>query len=814
MSDPKNPSADDYGSKNITVLEGLDAVRKRPAMYIGDTGQRGCHHLVYEVVDNSIDEALAGYCSHVHVKINANGSLSVTDDGRGIPVDMHPEQGKPAVEVVLTVLHAGGKFDDSTYKVSGGLHGVGVSCVNFLSDWLEVEVRRNGKLYHMRFERGITASELTEIGGSNSTGTKVTFAPDPSIFSVTAFQWDILAKRLRELAFLNKGVEVILEQEEPARKETFKYDGGIREFVEHLNENKTPVHPQVIHIEKERDGIAVEIAMQYANAFQENIFTFANNINTIEGGTHLSGFRTALTRSINTYAKQNKALKNEGNMGGEDCREGLTAVVSVKIPDPQFEGQTKTKLGNGEVEGLVSSIVGEELGVFFEENPAIARSVVEKAVLAARAREAARKARDLTRRKGALDGAALPGKLADCSEKDPAKSELFIVEGDSAGGSAKQGRNRENQAILPLRGKVINVEKARLDKVLNNTEIRTMITAIGTGIGSEDFNLEKARYHRVIIMTDADVDGAHIRTLLLTFFCRQMTQLIEAGYVYIAQPPLYKITRKKKERYVQDDPELTRILLELASEDLELRERDGGSVLGGDSLHQALTALSRLEAQVHRVTRKGLDYREFLRQRDPETGRYPEFHVWTSNAEGEVERHWARDEADFKALRERVEAEYGSPLETVDPDEGPLPETHGMRWVNLRVAPEIEATVKQLGGLGLPAEHLDTADDPVYHLVDKSDEPTPVHSLFDLLDAARDAGKKGLTIQRYKGLGEMNPEQLWETTMDPEQRRLIKVTMEDAVEADRIFTILMGDEVEPRRRFIERNALNVTNLDI
>ena len=576
----ENPDANQYGADHITVLEGIEAVRKRPAMYIGDTGSRGYHHCVYEVVDNSIDEALAGYCTNVEVRINADGSLSVIDDGRGIPVDIHPTENKPAVTVVLTVLHAGGKFDSETYKVSGGLHGVGVSCVNALSEWLEVEVKRDGSVYHQRFEKGVETTELVKIGNTKETGTTVSFMPDHSIFThESGFQWDILSARLRELAFLNRGVSITLKEDLNNRQEVFKYEGGIKEFILHLNKNKSPMHPEVIHFEREKDDVVVEIAMQYSDAFNETIFSFANNINTIEGGTHLSGFRSALTRTVNSYAKSNKLIKDEKqSMSGEDIREGITAVISVKIPDPQFEGQTKTKLGNGEVEGIVQQIVNEELGSCFEENPVVARAIIDKAVVAARARLAARKARDLARRKGALESGGLPGKLADCSSREPDRTELYIVEGDSAGGSAKQGRDREFQAILPVKGKVINVEKARLDKVLANDEIRTMITAIGTGIGNDDFDIEKARYHKIVIMTDADVDGAHIRTLLLTFFYRQMPQLIENGFVYIAQPPLYKVTRRKREEYVESDEHLTKILLNLGSEGLVL-EDDSGKIL-------------------------------------------------------------------------------------------------------------------------------------------------------------------------------------------------------------------------------------------
>jgi len=808
-----NKSSAEYTSENITVLEGLEAVRMRPAMYIGDTGERGCHHLVYEVVDNSIDEALAGYCSNIHVCMNADGSLTVNDDGRGIPVDMHEKEGKPSVEVVLTVLHAGGKFDNDAYKVSGGLHGVGVSCVNFLSSFLEVTVKRDGEIHAMRFEEGKTVSKLELLGKTDETGTQVKFAPDPKIFTHTEFKWEILAKRLRELAFLNKGIQITFEEEATHRKEVFRYDGGLGQFVEYLNRAKAPLHPDVIYFEKERfvevqNGmIAVEIAMQYSDAYQETVLSYANNIHTLEGGTHMSGFRSALTASINSYIKNNKSLKNEGTISGEDCREGLTAIVSVKIPDPQFEGQTKTKLGNGEVQGLVQSIVNEELGIYFEENPGTARAVIDKALLAARAREAARKARDLTRRKGALEGAGLPGKLADCSERDPAKCELFIVEGDSAGGSAKQGRNRENQAILPLRGKVINVEKARLDKVLNNTEIRTMITAIGAGIGQEDFDIEKIRYHKIIIMTDADIDGAHIRTLLLTFFCRQMTDLITQGYIYIAQPPLYKVTRKKRERYLENDRELTEFLLELGTEALELQDPKGKTVLKAENFQDALINLIDLEETLDRVTRKGIDYDEYLRQ--AKDGAYPEFRISVTTSDGATKTEYFFEEAPYLARKSEVEALAVEDDELI------------MSAVTVDAAGHLKLLAAKLAAQGFSAEQLPRSEEKVlFKLVNtkpkKGEDPETweLHSLLEFLESVRENGKKGMTIQRYKGLGEMNPEQLWETTMDPEKRRLIKVTMDDLIKADEIFTILMGEEVEPRRKFIEDNALNVRNLDI
>lgn len=817
--DPKSGKTEEsnYDGTNITVLEGLEAVRMRPAMYIGDTGTRGFHHLVYEVVDNSIDEALAGHCSSIQVCINSDGSLSVTDDGRGIPVDIHEERQVPAVEVVLTVLHAGGKFDSDTYKVSGGLHGVGVSCVNFLSKWLEVEVRRNGKIYHMRFERGVAVTKLTEIGESTSTGTKVTFMPDTEeIFSETKFHWDLLATRLRELAFLNRGITINFREEETGREEEFHYEGGIVEFVQHLNVSKSPVHPEVIYFEKEKDGITAEIALQWTDSYhQDSIFSFANNINTKEGGTHLTGFRSALTRAVNTYAKQSKIVKDDKSaMSGDDVREGLTAIISVKLPEPQFEGQTKTKLGNSEVEGLVQSIVNEELGIHFEENPAAAKQVCEKAMLAAHAREAARKARDLTRRKGALDSASLPGKLADCSERDPAKTELFIVEGDSAGGSAKQGRSREFQAILPLRGKVINVEKARLDKVLNNNEIRTMITAIGAGIGKDDFDIAKVRYHKIIIMTDADVDGAHIRTLLLTFFYRQMAELIERGYIYIAQPPLYKIARRKKERYVESDAELTQILLELGSETLSLTRLDSDEpLLELDRMKQVLDLLSEVEQLGQSVQRKSQDVAEYFAAGTAD-GHFPQYRL-TLFKDGESSQHFASSEQELLDLKAKL-SDGDEEIEVLDdPTQMPAdPERPYLYKVEFYEAVSLAEKIKQLEAMGFKASDLAKSDEPIYEVREGEGEKSPIYSLFGLLDSVRENGKKGLTIQRYKGLGEMNPEQLWETTMEPSKRRLVQVVMEDVVKADEMFTILMGDEVAPRRNFIEKNALSVRNLDI
>jgi DNA gyrase subunit B len=812
------PPPDDgaqYNADKITVLAGLEAVRKRPAMYIGDTAVRGLHHCVYEVVDNSIDEALAGYCKHIQVMLNADGSVTVNDDGRGIPVELHKTEKRSALEVVMTVLHAGGKFDHNAYKVSGGLHGVGVSCVNALSEWLEVEVRRDGKVYHQRYERGKPATEVEPIGKTRGTGTKVTFHPDPTIFSTTEFSWDILSNRLRELAFLNKGIEISMKQEEPPREEVFRYKGGIIEFIDHLNRNKNPLHPKAVFLEGEKDGIQVEIALQYSDSYNDSIFTFCNNINTVEGGTHLTGFRTALTRTVNAYARANKLIKDEGDsMSGDDIREGLTAVVSVKVPDPQFEGQTKTKLGNSEVEGIVASIINEQLGTYFEEHPSVARRLVEKGLLAARAREAARKARDLTRRKGALDGGGLPGKLADCSEKDPDLCELFIVEGDSAGGSAKQGRDRRFQAVLPLRGKVLNVEKSRDDKMLSNNEIRTMITAIGTGFGREDFKIENIRYHRIVIMTDADVDGSHIRTLLLTFFYRKMPALIEGGHVFIAQPPLYKIKRKNREEYIESDADLTRILLEMAVEDLRLVNGKGREILGAKALGELLALISEIETHADRIERKGVPFAAFLSRRDPKTGALPLYRA-TVTTGGETEHHFVFSEAELRQLREEAERRSGEQLEIFTGNgEDAKVRNEGIRWIEFYGAPALARLLGSLEKKGFKAGHLLGGDAPVAFLEEGKEKPVPVASLQGLLDQVREIGKKGINIQRYKGLGEMNPEQLWETTMNPEKRKLLKVACEDAVKTDEIFTILMGDEVEPRRRFIEDNALNVRNLDV
>ena len=734
VQDAAKPS--NYNAANIQVLEGMEAVRKRPAMYIGDTGERGYHHLVYEVVDNSIDEALAGYCSNIDVVINADGSLTVQDNGRGIPVDIHPTQGKPAIEVVLTVLHAGGKFDGSNYKVSGGLHGVGVSCVNALSDWMKVEVKRAGKIHQIEFSRGHVTKPLEIVGEcGDETGTKVTFFPDHTIFSCRAFKWEILCARLRELAFLNKGVKIHFRDDEGEahHEETFHYEGGIDQFTEYLNTNKKVLSP-IIHFEGEKESatgvpIAAEVSMQYTETFSTIEQTYCNNIHTIEGGTHLSGFRAALTRTINKYGADAKLIKEKDKLTGDDMREGLTVIVSVKVPQPQFEGQTKTKLGNGEVEGVVAAIVSDKLMTFFDENPAVAKIIIEKTLLAARAREAARAARESTRRKGVMDGLSLPGKLRDCSDRDPAKTELYLVEGDSAGGSACKGRDRRTQAILPLRGKVINVEKARVDRMLANTEIRTLITAIGCGF-AEEWDISKARYHKIVIMTDADVDGAHIRTLLLTFFYRKMPELIEKGYVYLAQPPLYKVERKKRSEYVLTDGELTEKLLTLGLDDFEVKGKDG-TVLDKETATKLMRLLSEIELTSKAVEERGYKPKELL--------------------------------ADVAAT--------GSG------------------------ASMLRKQFQSLEGFGF------TQDDYFGGM------------LPGLLDEVRAHGKQGLSIYRFKGLGEMDAEELFETTMNPEKRHMLRVTLNDAVKADQMFTLLMGDEVEPRRRFIEENALNVRNLD-
>lgn len=809
-----------YDSTKIQILEGVAAVRKRPAMYIGDTFAKGLHHLVYEVVDNSVDEALAGYCTKIDVVINENDSITVVDNGRGIPVDMHKTEKKPAVEVVLTTLHAGGKFDHSSYKVSGGLHGVGVSCVNALSEKLEVEIKRDGKIYHQHYSQGKPESKLKVIGKTKSSGTKITFKPDPVIFTqTTKYTYDTLAKRLRELAFLNKGLIINLKdtRSKKEREDVFEFKGGIISFVNDINKSKNNVHKKPVYFEKEKDGIQIEVAIQYDDSYSENLYTYANNINTTEGGTHLSGFRSALTRAINFYAKGKNLLKKDVSITGDDTREGLTAVISVKIPDPQFEGQTKTKLGNSEVEGIVSSATHEALTIFFEENPPIAKKIIEKVITASRAREAARKARELTRRKGALESGGLPGKLADCSTKDPSVCELYLVEGDSAGGSAKQGRDRTFQAILPLKGKILNVEKARMDKILGNDEIRTIITALGTGVGNE-FNLEKLRYHKIIIMCDADVDGSHIRTLLLTLMYRQMRPLIEAGNVYIAQPPLYKIKRGKREEYIDTEEEMNDLILDMGTEGVKFKKIKSKKEYNSAQLKDILNVTNELDGIIEILNKKGIDFQEYISCKDKKTGKLPLYAVKVDQ-----KNQFIKDDKELeKFTKDQEDTQY---MEIFEKD-------------------EIELIAERLGKYGFDIEEVlkpekadsfeaappkttkktaskkikkDAMGEPVLKPVFSVEEEKDKHEFFSLqgvLAYVREQAKKGIHLQRYKGLGEMNPQQLWETTMDPEKRTILQVTLEDAVEVEKIFTMLMGDEVAPRREFIESNAHAVQELDV
>jgi len=794
-----------YDATTIQVLEGVEAVRLRPAMYIGDTSVRGLHHLVYEVVDNSVDEALGGYCDNILATVHSDNSVSVVDNGRGIPVDMHKTEKKPAVEVALTTLHAGGKFDHRVYKVSGGLHGVGVSVVNALSDWLEVEVKRDGKIYHQRYERGKTVSKLTTIGKSASTGTKVTFKPDKTIFGKTEFSYDTLAQRLRELAFLNKGLKIKLVDERSDKEAVFEFDGGIVSFVEYLNKNKNPLHNKVVYFEKTQDGIILEVALQYNDGYAETLFSFANNINTIEGGTHLSGFKSGLTRAINQYAKNKNLIKNDGiAISGEDVREGLTVVISVKVPNPQFEGQTKTKLGNSEVEGLVASASLDALSAYFEENPPVANKIIEKVVVASRAREAARKARELTRRKGALEGAGLPGKLADCSERDPALCEVYLVEGDSAGGSAKQARDRRFQAILPLKGKILNVEKSRLDKILSNEEIRTIITALGTGI-SEEFDVAKLRYHKLILLCDADVDGSHIRTLILTLLYRQMPQLIQDGHVYIGQPPLYKIKRGQREEYIQTEAQMNAMMLDLGREGHKLTNLKTKETYTDNQLRDILSLLVEIENYARVLKKKGVNFIKYSQFIHPKTKKLPIYRVKVDDID-----HFVYNDAELSKLTSGAKSE------------------DKVEILELFEATEIDKMIAKLAKLGLDIETYDylpeqldsgskkgekKASKYLYRLVEEKERWDFV-SLKEVLDFVKAQAQKGMTIQRYKGLGEMNPQQLWDTTMDPQKRTLLKVVLEDAVEADKTFTVLMGDQVEPRREFIESYAHKVKNLDI
>ncbi len=856
-----------YDASAIDKLEGLAGVRQRPGMYIGPTDERGLHHCVFEVLDNSIDEHLAGCCTRIDVTLHVDGSCTIRDNGRGIPVDISEKWKMPAVELVLTNLHAGGKFGQGAYKFSGGLHGVGAKCVNALSDWFKVEVSRDGKVYHMAFERGVTTQKLSIIGDLKNikhTGTLITFLPDPTIFTITTeFQFSRLAARLRELAFLNPGLEINLvdERTEPIRKEQYLYKLGIEEFVRQLGENKQVLHPKPIAVNGKRtvkfrnkdqqeveDDMFMDLVMQYNDSYNDQILCFTNAIPNPDGGTHSTGFRTALTRVINQYAKQNNLIKEKDpSISGDDVREGLIAVLSIKHPWPGFESQTKVKLVTPEVEGIVSSITYEALMTFFDQNPQVAKRVVEKGLTASRAREAARRARE-TVRKGALTGGGLPGKLADCSERDPALTELYIVEGDSAGGSAKQGRDRRYQAILPIRGKLINVEKARLDKVLQNTEIQTMITAIGTGIGAGDqegaFNMAKLRYGRIIIMTDADVDGSHIRTLLLTFFYRQMTELVKQGKIYIACPPLYLIKRKKREEYVDDDSQLNRILINLGAGEVRLKNLADGKEFTAKQVEELLELLERLAKFSDAIRRHGGDFELYLSERDPRTGAFPSYLVvvregnqeWVTYFPGETEvRAFHEENRDLNLFEDLAPASEAEAAESAADEGGgppgeeaaPAPVRGGKkeegvhrraRLVELHESVAVQRLIAEIARKGLTVEHFSDSDHPIFELIEGEGEKAQVHSLFsvpEILAKVLEIGKKGMHIKRFKGLGEMNPKQLFETTMDPERRKLMKVDLneDNAVEADKMFTILMGDVVEPRRQFIEDNALNA-RLDV
>jgi DNA gyrase subunit B len=800
---------DTYDSSSIRVLEGLEAVRKRPAMYIGGTGVQGLHHLVYEVVDNSVDEAMAGVCKNIHVTIHEDNSITVQDDGRGIPVDIHPTEGVSAAEVVLTKLHAGAKFSKDSYKVSGGLHGVGVSVVNALSEWLQVEIHRDGHIHMQRYRRGTPEMPLQQVGTTERIGTTVTFKPDAEIFTeTTEYSFETLSARLRELSFLNRGLRIVIEDTRDGRAHDFYYEGGIESFVTYLNQSKVVLHPQPIYISGERDGIRLEVALQYNDGYNEVLMSFVNTINTIEGGTHLIGLKSALTRTINAYGDANGLFKNiKDYPSGDDVREGLTGVISVQVPEPQFEGQTKAKLGNSEVKGIVEAIVNEQLAIFLEENPSVAHKVVDKALTAARAREAARKARDLTRRKGLLESSALPGKLADCSERDPALSELYLVEGDSAGGSAKQGRDRNFQAILPLRGKILNVEKARLEKMLSSQEIQVLITALGAGIGRDDFDIEKIRYHRIIIMTDADVDGSHIRTLLLTFFFRHMRPVIERGYLHIAQPPLYKVKRGQAEMYLKNQTAFDEHVLHLATDKLRLVRPGAEDGIQGEQLVTLARRAQMFEQLLGRLARRHQDVR-VLRQvafsgwltapllRDPgEMTRLQQTLQEALAPDGDVLLEARTEWEDDQECYRMVVVTRGSTTTLTTVIDHTLLASQEMR--------DLRTLARQCVDLGTPPYILRSGE--IEHAAG---------NLAEFLQVVNTAGTKDLNIQRYKGLGEMNPLQLWETTMDPVRRTLLQVNIEDAVEADYVFTTLMGDQVNPRKIFIEQHAKEVVHLDI
>jgi DNA gyrase subunit B len=838
------PAAEEtYDASKLGKLEGLEAVRKKPGMYIGGTDERALHHCVSEVLDNSVDEHLAGHCTRIDVTIHVDGSISIRDNGRGIPVDIHPQYKIPGVEMVLTTLHSGGKYGQGGYKFSGGTHGVGAKCVNAVSEWFKVEVSRGGLVHHMEFSRGKTVKKLEVIGKARGTGTLITFMPDPEIFKeTTEFKAEIISQRLRELAFLNEGLEItFLDERKPnSAREVYYYKDGIEEFVKQLNKSKVPLHPKPISIsrqtrletaEKEVE-VHAQIVLQYNDSYTEQVLCYTNTIHNPDGGAHLSGFRTALTRSINQYARQNDLIKDKDpQITGDDVREGLTAVISIKHSDPKFESQTKVKLLSPEVEGIVSTITYEGLMTYFDANPSVAKKIIEKSLNAARAREAARKAREAVR-KTAMTGGGLPGKLADCSDRDPANTELYIVEGDSAGGSAKQGRDRRFQAILPIRGKLINVEKARLDKVLQNAEIRTMITAVGTGIGDGEgegaFNLEKLRYHKIIIMTDADVDGAHIRTLLLTFFYRQMPQLIKHGYVYIAQPPLYQITRKKRVEYVEDDAALNRILITLGTDEVRLRQLETQREFSQKQLSEILELLETLDKYARAIRRHGGDFAAYLEARDPQTLELPNHLVKVREGNQETV-HYFVTEAQFAAFAEanpdlglfgEEEGENDRENGNGHPGEGEGRKTGPTRratHVELHESKSVAELLARLTRKGLKIEHYAAQDQPLFELIEGEGEKEtvkPLYSIAEILTAVKEVGRRGLQIKRFKGLGEMNPKELFETTMNPERRKLLRIDLTDAVEAEEMFTKLMGDEVEPRRQFIEDNALNVRNLDI